>query len=36
VATRTKMGLMAADNLISGLKGQIPPNPVNPEILSKK
>ena len=35
VATRTKMGLMAADNLISGLKGQIPPNPVNPEILSK-
>ena len=36
VATRTKMGLMAADNLISGLKGQIPPNPVNPEILLKK
>jgi len=36
VATRTKMGLMAADNLISSLKGQIPPNPVNPEILSKK
>ena len=36
VVTRTKMGLMAADNLISGLKGQIPPNAVNPEILSKK
>lgn len=35
VATRTKMGLMAADNLISGLKGEMPPNPVNPEVLKK-
>ncbi len=33
VATRTKMGLMAADNLIAGLKGEMPPHPVNPEVL---
>jgi len=33
VATRTKMGLMAADNLIAGLKGEMPPNAVNPEAL---
>jgi glyoxylate reductase len=33
VATRTKMALMAADNLIAGLKGEMPPNPVNPEAL---
>ena len=35
VATRTKMGVMAADNLIAGLKGEMPPNPVNPEVLKK-
>lgn len=35
VATRTKMGLMAADNLIAGLKGEMPPNPVNPQVLRK-
>jgi glyoxylate reductase len=35
VATRTKMGLMAAENLIAGLKGEMPPNPVNPEVLKK-
>lgn len=33
VATRTKMGLMAADNLIAGLKGEMPPTPVNPEVF---
>lgn len=33
VATRTKMGLMAADNLIAGLKGEMPSHPVNPEVL---
>jgi glyoxylate reductase len=32
-ATRTKMGLMAAENLIAGLKGEMPPNPVNPQVL---
>lgn len=36
VATRTKMALMAAENLIAGLKGEVPPNPVNPEVLKKK
>lgn len=35
VATRTKMALMAADNLIAGLKGEMPSNPVNPEVLEK-
>jgi glyoxylate reductase len=35
VATRTKMALMAAENLIAGLKGEIPPNPINPEVLKK-
>lgn len=35
VAARTKMGMMAADNLIAGLKGEMPPNPVNPEVLRK-
>ena len=35
VATRTKMALMAADNLIAGLKGEMPPNPVNPEVIKK-
>lgn len=33
VATRTKMAVMAAENLIAGLKGEMPPNPVNPEVL---
>lgn len=36
VATRTKMALMAADNLIAGLRGEMPPNPVNPEVLKMK
>jgi glyoxylate reductase len=35
VATRTKMALMAAANLIAGLKGEMPPNCVNPEVLKK-
>jgi len=35
VATRTKMALMATENLIAGLKGEMPPNPVNPEALRK-
>lgn len=32
--TRTKMGLMAAENLIAALKGGVPPNCINPEIFS--
>jgi glyoxylate reductase len=33
VATRTKMGMMAADNLLAGLRGEQPPNCPNPEAL---
>jgi len=36
VATRTRMALMATDNLIAGLRGEMPPNPVNPEVLRKR
>jgi glyoxylate reductase len=35
VATRTKMALIAAENLIAGLKGDLPPHCVNPEALTK-
>lgn len=35
IQTRTKMATMAASNLIAGLKGETPPNLVNPEVLSK-
>jgi len=31
--TRTRMATMAADNLIAGLNGQVPPNCVNPEAI---
>jgi glyoxylate reductase len=31
VATRTRMALMAAENLLAGLQGKTPPNCVNPE-----
>ena len=34
--TRTSMATMAAANLIAGLHGQIPPNCVNPEAISKR
>ncbi|MBA7653901.1 Glyoxylate/hydroxypyruvate reductase B [subsurface metagenome] len=33
VITRTNMAIMAAENLIAGLSGQIPPNCVNPEAI---
>ena len=36
VATRTKMATMAAKNLIAGVKGELPPNCVNPEVLGMK
>lgn len=32
VATRTKMAIMAAENLLAGLRGNLPPNCVNPEV----
>lgn len=36
VATRAQMAVMAAQNLIAGLKGEKPPYCVNPEVLEKK
>ncbi len=33
IDTRTKMGMIAAENLLAVLNGKIPPNCVNPEIL---
>jgi lactate dehydrogenase-like 2-hydroxyacid dehydrogenase len=33
--TRTKMAVMAAENLLAGLKGEDIPNLVNPEAMSK-
>ena len=36
MATRIKMGSMVAENLFAGLNGELPPNPVNPEALSRK
>jgi glyoxylate reductase len=33
VVTRTKMALMAAENLLAGLQGKLPPNCVNPEAV---
>jgi glyoxylate reductase len=33
-ATREKMAEMAVDNLLAGLRGELPPNCVNPEALS--
>ena len=35
VATRALMANMAAANLLAGLKGELPPNCVNPEVLQK-
>lgn len=36
VEARTQMAVMAAENLIAGLKGEKPPNLVNPEVLEGK
>ena len=36
IDTRTKMALLAVDNMIAGLKGDIPPNCINKEIFLKK
>jgi len=35
VATRTKMALMAAENLLAGLRNELPPNCVNPEAMHR-
>jgi lactate dehydrogenase-like 2-hydroxyacid dehydrogenase len=36
VNSRTKMAIMAAENMMAGLNGEIPPNCVNPEVFEKK
>ena len=36
VATRTKMAIMAAENLLAGLRSQLPPNCVNPEVMHRR
>jgi len=36
VATRALMATMAAENLIAGLQGRMPRNPVNPEALDRR
>ena len=36
VQTRTKMALLAAENLIAGVRGEVPKNMVNPEALSRQ
>jgi phosphoglycerate dehydrogenase-like enzyme len=35
-ATRARMAVLAADNLIAALHGDRPPHPVNPEILERR
>ena len=34
-ATRTKMAFMAVENLLAGLRGELPPNCVNPDSLKQ-
>ena len=34
--TRSKMAIIAAENMIAGLKGEIPPNCINPEVFENK
>lgn len=34
ISTRTRMAIMAAENLLAGLRGEVPPNCVNPEALN--
>jgi glyoxylate reductase len=36
IQARTAMGMLAADNLIAGLKGEMPPTPVNPDALKNR
>jgi len=35
VTARTRMAIMAAENLLAGLRGEVPPFPVNPEALER-
>ena len=34
--TRSKMAIIAAENMIAGLKGEMPPNCINPEVFQNK
>lgn len=34
--TRTKIGIMAAENILAFFRGEIPPNIVNPEVFTEK
>jgi len=36
ISSRTGMAIMAAKNMLAGLKGEIPPNCVNPEVFGKR
>lgn len=36
IESRTKMAIMAAENMVAGLKGEIPPNCINQEVFEKK
>ena len=36
VKTREKMAMMAAENLLAGLRGELPPNCLNPETLKSR
>ena len=36
VETRTRMGLMAAENILAAMRGELPPNCVNPEALQHR
>ena len=36
IESRTKMAIMAAENMVAGLKGEIPPNCINQEVFKKK
>lgn len=35
IATRTRMAVMAADNLLAGIRGEKPPHMVNPEVAKR-
>ena len=36
VETRTRMAVMAAENLVAALRGEVPPNCVNPEVFREQ
>ncbi|MGE5588219.1 MAG: hypothetical protein ACM3ZO_08405 [Clostridia bacterium] len=36
VETRTRMATMAAENAVAVIRGEVPPNLVNPEVWKKR